>query len=171
MARADLINVFEVFLPQLLLYPNPTDPLNGEAAALLMREPQVYEQRVKGEHCFRTCLLASSSTHIFASLTLVQFLSEQGFYGRVSFAIIEKLMVACCACVRAHADYVQRYALPEMVLGKAGIAAAANAAVQRSAGADGSSDGGGGAGGGDGGGAGGEESDGFLSSSDDEDMD
>lgn len=47
---ADLINVFEVFLPQLLLYPNPTDPLNGEAAALLMREPAKYNTRVKGEH-------------------------------------------------------------------------------------------------------------------------
>eukprot|EP00983_Pelagomonas_calceolata_P092752 1157704-Pelagomonas_calceolata.AAC.2 len=45
----DLINVFEVFLPQLLLYPNPADPLNGEAAALLMREPQLYNQKVKGE--------------------------------------------------------------------------------------------------------------------------
>jgi len=44
----DLINVFEVFLPQLLLYPNPTDPLNGEAAALLMREPNTYNTRVKG---------------------------------------------------------------------------------------------------------------------------
>ncbi|MEW5304342.1 MAG: hypothetical protein WDW38_011020 [Sanguina aurantia] len=43
----DLVNVFEVFLPQLLLYPNPTDPLNGEAAALLMREPAAYNQRVK----------------------------------------------------------------------------------------------------------------------------
>lgn len=43
----DLINVFEVFLPQLLLYPNPSDPLNGEAAALLMREPKSYNQRVK----------------------------------------------------------------------------------------------------------------------------
>ena len=46
---ADLINVFEVFLPQLLLYPNPSDPLNGEAASLLMREPQMYNQRVRGE--------------------------------------------------------------------------------------------------------------------------
>ncbi|KIZ01797.1 ubiquitin-conjugating enzyme E2 H [Monoraphidium neglectum] len=43
----DLINVFEVFLPQLLLYPNPTDPLNGEAAALLMRDPAAYNARVK----------------------------------------------------------------------------------------------------------------------------
>eukprot|EP01103_Thecamoeba_quadrilineata_P004772 TRINITY_DN1460_c0_g1_i3.p1 TRINITY_DN1460_c0_g1~~TRINITY_DN1460_c0_g1_i3.p1 ORF type:complete len:180 (+),score=32.73 TRINITY_DN1460_c0_g1_i3:60-599(+) len=43
----DLINVFEVFLPQLLLYPNPTDPLNGTAAALLMRDPEQYKQTVK----------------------------------------------------------------------------------------------------------------------------
>lgn len=44
----DLVNVFEVFLPQLLLYPNPSDPLNGEAAALMMRDRTAYEQRVKG---------------------------------------------------------------------------------------------------------------------------
>uniref|UniRef100_A0A061QMK9 Ubiquitin-conjugating enzyme E2 H n=1 Tax=Tetraselmis sp. GSL018 TaxID=582737 RepID=A0A061QMK9_9CHLO len=43
----DLVNVFEVFLPQLLLYPNPTDPLNGEAAAMLMREPEAYNNKVK----------------------------------------------------------------------------------------------------------------------------
>ena len=43
----DLVNVFDVFLPQLLLYPNPTDPLNGEAAALLMRDPAGYQQRVR----------------------------------------------------------------------------------------------------------------------------
>merc|ERR1711977_776808 len=43
----DMINIFEVFLPQLLRYPNPTDPLNGEAAALLMREPRSYDARVK----------------------------------------------------------------------------------------------------------------------------
>jgi len=45
----DMINIFEVFLPQLLRYPNPTDPLNGEAAALLMREPKSYDNKVKGE--------------------------------------------------------------------------------------------------------------------------
>lgn len=45
---ADLVNVFESFLPQLLLYPNPTDPLNGEAAALLMREPEAYAAKIRG---------------------------------------------------------------------------------------------------------------------------
>ncbi|XP_050385304.1 ubiquitin-conjugating enzyme E2-23 kDa [Argentina anserina] len=48
----DLVNVFEVFLPQLLLYPNPSDPLNGEAAALMMRDRASYEQRVK-EYCLK----------------------------------------------------------------------------------------------------------------------
>eukprot|EP01018_Ginkgo_biloba_P025113 Gb_18257 [translate_table: standard] len=48
----DLLNVFEVFLPQLLLYPNPASPLNGEAAALIMRNKDLYEQKVK-EHCER----------------------------------------------------------------------------------------------------------------------
>ncbi|TLD06337.1 uncharacterized protein PgNI_08737 [Pyricularia grisea] len=43
----DMINIFEVFLPQLLRYPNPTDPLNGEAAALMLREPKSYESKVK----------------------------------------------------------------------------------------------------------------------------
>ncbi|KAH9719496.1 UBC core domain-containing protein [Citrus sinensis] len=46
----DLVNVFEVFLPQLLLYPNPSDPLNGEAAALMMRDRTAYDQRVKGNN-------------------------------------------------------------------------------------------------------------------------
>lgn len=43
----DLVNIFETFLPQLLTYPNPTDPLNGEAAAMQMREPDRYQARVK----------------------------------------------------------------------------------------------------------------------------
>jgi hypothetical protein len=50
-----MINIFEVFLPQLLRYPNPTDPLNGEAAALMMREPKGYEAKVKGELLLGPC--------------------------------------------------------------------------------------------------------------------
>ncbi|KAH9790569.1 UBC core domain-containing protein [Citrus sinensis] len=48
----DLLNIFEVFLPQLLLYPNPSDPLNGDAASLMMKDRKQYEQRVK-EYCER----------------------------------------------------------------------------------------------------------------------
>lgn len=43
----DLVNVFEVFIPQLLLYPNPSSPLNRNAAALMMRDQAAYEKQVK----------------------------------------------------------------------------------------------------------------------------
>lgn len=45
----DLVNIFSVFLPQLLLYPNPSDPLNGHAAALMFKEPDAYKARIR-EH-------------------------------------------------------------------------------------------------------------------------
>ena len=43
----ELKNIFEEFLPQLLLYPNPNDPLNPDAADLLLHHKKRYEERVK----------------------------------------------------------------------------------------------------------------------------
>ncbi|CAD7955731.1 unnamed protein product [Amoebophrya sp. A25] len=42
-----LVNVFDVFLPQLLTYPNPGDPLNSDAAALFLKDPATYEAKVR----------------------------------------------------------------------------------------------------------------------------
>jgi len=43
----DLINIFEIFLPQLLLYPNPTDPLNPEAAQMQLKYEDKYKDKIK----------------------------------------------------------------------------------------------------------------------------
>ncbi|RKP11459.1 hypothetical protein BJ684DRAFT_21969 [Piptocephalis cylindrospora] len=43
----DMINIFEVFLPQLLRYPNASDPLNGDAASLFIRDKEAYEAKAR----------------------------------------------------------------------------------------------------------------------------
>lgn len=82
----DMINIFEVFLPQLLRYPNPTDPLNGEAASLLMREPKTYEAKVKGRK---------------------HFLSYNQDTIRGASHIMDKLLT--------HTEYVSKYATREAI--------------------------------------------------------
>lgn len=77
----DMINIFEVFLPQLLRYPNPSDPLNGEAAALLMREPKSYDSKVKGAFILRHCGGTWGVTDRFFSTRICPKVCKQGGCG------------------------------------------------------------------------------------------
>jgi ubiquitin-protein ligase len=43
----NLVIIFDTLLPQLLLYPNPEDPLNVEAANLMKTNPTKYNQNLK----------------------------------------------------------------------------------------------------------------------------
>lgn len=45
-ANYDLVNIFETFLPQLLRHPNPHDPLNHHAAAIMKRSDQEFRETV-----------------------------------------------------------------------------------------------------------------------------
>ena len=43
----NLIHIYDTFLPQLLLYPNPDDPMNEELAMLMIESPEEYKVIVK----------------------------------------------------------------------------------------------------------------------------
>ncbi|CCW62738.1 unnamed protein product [Phytomonas sp. EM1] len=61
----ELKNIFDVFLPQLLRYPNPEDPLNPSAAAQLQRDPTGYVSHLQehvAAHATREKALASIPT-------------------------------------------------------------------------------------------------------------
>ncbi|KAI5295736.1 hypothetical protein KEM52_000393 [Ascosphaera acerosa] len=56
----EMLNIFDTFLPHLLRYPNPSDPLNGDAASLLMGDPAKYDAKVK-EYVRRYAMPSSSA--------------------------------------------------------------------------------------------------------------
>lgn len=43
----DLVNIFNIFIPQLLMYPNPKDPLNSHAAELMLTNPDLFKKQIK----------------------------------------------------------------------------------------------------------------------------
>ena len=69
----ELKNIFEEFLPQLLLYPNPNDPLNPDAADLLLHHKKRYEENCTGDGCRDTyinnCVGSSTDTDVINNCT------------------------------------------------------------------------------------------------------
>lgn len=62
----ELSNVFDIFFPQLLAYPNPTDPLNPEAASLQLKDPVAYTARVH-EHVSKYASLEEAKRALIRS--------------------------------------------------------------------------------------------------------
>jgi ubiquitin-conjugating enzyme E2 H len=79
----DLVNIFSVFLPQLLTYGNPTDPLNGEAAALMIRDPAAYDAKVRA-HVKANAACGSSVVETVSADTNSDDDADNGFGSDIS---------------------------------------------------------------------------------------
>lgn len=54
----DLLTILEVFIPQLLTYPNPSDPLNTKAAQLFINDKKKFDSKAE-EFVSKYCKLVS----------------------------------------------------------------------------------------------------------------
>ena len=80
----DLINVLEGFPPQLLRYPNPADPLNSEAAALMSRDPKQYDAKVRDyvrKYASKEALESTIDEVGSSGVSSVEVFSEDDAYG------------------------------------------------------------------------------------------
>ncbi|XP_072097836.1 ubiquitin-conjugating enzyme E2 H isoform X2 [Mobula birostris] len=101
-ALYDLTNIFESFLPQLLAYPNPIDPLNGDAAAMYLHRPEEYKQKIKG-----MATNSGPSTLTKGSGTLL----ESGFLTHRQYAKLLRTRRSLCSCI----CYQQKKLCPRIV--------------------------------------------------------
>ncbi|KAL2890541.1 Ubiquitin-conjugating enzyme E2 8 [Ceratocystis lukuohia] len=111
----DMVNIFESFLPQLLRYPNPTDPLNGEAAAMLLREPKAYDEKVKGTYHKVYCVLRS---HAGRSRIALVSPSQGPPFSLLSqclrlSSLVRLLMPPLCLPLALCTEYVAKFASKE----------------------------------------------------------
>ncbi|KAG6784786.1 hypothetical protein POTOM_010495 [Populus tomentosa] len=109
----DLVNVFEVFLPQLLLYPNPSDPLNGEAAALMMRDKPAYEQRVKGILSLSNPEQCSILLFLLLYIDIRLLHSVVDVFSALHFNLICAHLTLPLPSLAPQPEYCEKYAKPE----------------------------------------------------------
>ena len=97
----DLVNIFDVFLPQLLTYPNPADPLNPEAAAMSMRDPAAYKARITEQV---TCVYTPALRHL-----MLQVAQQKKMMTAMTCRALGKRMIWTCDAAQLNPLLLQHF--------------------------------------------------------------